>query len=259
MDQLLGRKAIITGAAQGMGRGIALEFAKRGADVSLWDLKYESVFELTKEIGQLGKKSIAFKVDVTSKQQVDQAVADSIRSLGGIDTLVNAAGVHSSIFFKDMTEKDWDNVNDVNTKGVFLCCRAVQPIMTNQRRGRIINIASAAGKTGSATEAHYVASKHAVIGLTKVLAIELARDNILVNAICPGYIQTPMIQQIIKELAVMESKTEEQVVKDFLKTIPIGRMGTPEDVAKVAAFLASDDASYVNGQSIGVCGGVEMH
>jgi len=104
--------------------------------------------------------------------------------------------------------------------------------MTNQGRGRIINIASAAGKTGSATEAHYVASKHAVIGLTKVLAIELARDNILVNAICPGYIQTPMIQQIIKELAIMENKTEEQVVKDFLKTIPVGGWGLPKTSLK---------------------------
>jgi len=108
MDQLLGHKAIITGAAQGMGKGIALEFAKRGADVSLWDLKYESVADLTKEIEQLGKNAIAFKVDVTNKRQVDQAVADSMHSLGGIDTLVNAAGVHSSILFKDMTEKDWD-------------------------------------------------------------------------------------------------------------------------------------------------------
>jgi meso-butanediol dehydrogenase/(S,S)-butanediol dehydrogenase/diacetyl reductase len=259
MNQLTGRKAIITGAAQGMGRGIALELAKRGADVSLWDVKYEPLLDLAKEIELLGRTAIAFKVDVTNKSQVDRAIAETLNLLGGVDTLVNAAGVYSSILFKDMTEKDWDYVNQINAKGVFLCCKVVQPIMTKQRGGRIINIASAAGKTGAASEAHYVASKHAVIGLTKVLAIEFAKDNIRVNSICPGYIQTPMIEQIIKELAVMENKTEDQVVKDILATIPVGRMGTPEDVAKVVAFLASEDSEYVNGQSIGVCGGLEMH
>ena len=131
--------------------------------------------------------------------------------------------------------------------------------MRRQQRGRIINIASDAGKTGHATEAHYVASKHAVIGLTKVLAIELAKDNILVNAICPGYADTPMLRQIFAELARIQNKTEQQVIDEIVASIPAGRLGTPEDIGKVAAFLASDDADYVNGQSIGVCGGLEMH
>lgn len=183
----------------------------------------------------------------------------TVQELGRIDVLVNCAGVHSSVLFKDMTEKDWDFVNDVNAKGTFLCCRAVVNEMIKRGGGRIINIASDAGKTGHPTEAHYVASKHSVIGLTKVLALELAKDNLRVNAICPGYADTPMLRKIFGELAQIQAETQEEVIKEILATIPVGRLGTPEDIAKVAAFLASDDADYVNGQSIGVCGGLEMH
>ena len=199
------------------------------------------------------------KVNVTDADQVNQAVRSTVQKLGGVDILVNCAGTHSSILFKDMTEKDWDSVNDVNAKGTFLCCRAVVKEMIKRGGGRIINIASDAGKTGHPTEAHYVASKHSVIGLTKVLALELAKDNLRINAICPGYADTPMLRKIFGELAQIQGKTQEEVVKEIIATIPVGRLGTPEDIAKVAAFLASDDAEYVNGQSIGVCGGLEMH
>jgi 3-oxoacyl-[acyl-carrier protein] reductase len=158
-----------------------------------------------------------------------------------------------------MTEKDWDFVNDVNAKGIFLCCKAVLEPMLKRGRGRIINIASDAGKTPWVTEAHYCASKHAVIGLTKVLALELAKDNIRVNAICPGWVDTPMSRQVFRDLAKIENKTEDQVIKELAAKIPVGRLGTPEDIGKVVAFLASEDADYVNGQSFAVCGGMEMH
>jgi meso-butanediol dehydrogenase/(S,S)-butanediol dehydrogenase/diacetyl reductase len=259
LSQLSGKVAVVTGAAQGIGRGVATVFASRGADLALWDLKTSELLVLREDVERLGRRCIALTVDVTDKTQVDQAKASTVRALGGIDILVNSAGVHSSVLFKDMTERDWDFVNDVNAKGTFLCCRAVVDEMILRGRGRIINIASDAGKTGHATEAHYVASKHAVIGLTKVLAIELAKDNILVNAICPGYADTPMLRQIFGELARIQNKTEQQVIDEITASIPVGRLGTPEDIGRVAAFLASEDADYVNGQSIGVCGGLEMH
>jgi meso-butanediol dehydrogenase/(S,S)-butanediol dehydrogenase/diacetyl reductase len=259
MAQLSGKVAIVTGAAQGIGQGVATLLANRGADLALWDLKAPQLVLVRDQMKKLGRRCIAMPVDVTNWTQVDQAAKLTVQELGGIDVLVNCAGVHSSILFKDMTEKDWDFVNDVNAKGIFLCCKAVLDPMVKRGGGRIINIASDAGKTGHATEAHYVASKHAVIGLTKVLAIELAKQNIRVNAICPGYIDTPMLRQIFGELAAIEKKTEEQIIKEITAGIPAGRMGTPEDIAKAVAFLASDDADYVNGQSIGVCGGLEMH
>lgn len=259
MGQLSGKVAVVTGAAQGIGRGVAVVFANRGADLSLWDLKAPELLLVRNEIERLGRRCISVTVDVTNRTQVDRATASTVQALGGIDILVNSAGVHSSVLFRDMTEQDWDLINDVNAKGTFLCCKAVVDQMARRGRGRIINIASDAGKTGHATEAHYVASKHAVIGLTKVLAIELAKDNIRVNAICPGYADTPMLRQVFGELARIEKKTEQQVIDAIVACIPVGRLGTPEDIGKVAAFLASDDADYVNGQSIGVCGGLEMH
>ena len=257
MEQLSGKVAIVTGAAQGIGRGVAILFARRGADLAIWDT--EDLAQVKDVIVKEGRRCIAMKVNVTYADQVNQAVRSTVQELGGVDILVNCAGVHSSILFKDMTEKDWDFVNDVNAKGTFLCCRAVVSEMIKRGGGRIINIASDAGKTGHPTEAHYVASKHSVIGLTKVLALELAKDNLRVNAICPGYADTPMLRKIFGELAQIQNKTQEEVIKEITATIPVGRLGTPEDIAKVAAFLASDDAEYINGQSIGVCGGLEMH
>jgi len=257
MGQLSGKVAVVTGAAQSIGRGVAELFAERGALVALWDTK--DLTEAKEGIAKQGERCVAIRVDVTSRKQVEEATRSTVRELGGIDVLVNSAGVHSSVLFIDLTEQDWDLVNDVNAKGTFLCCKAVVNEMVKRGGGRIINIASDAGKTGHVTEAHYVASKHAVIGLKKVLALELAKKNIRVNAVCPGYADTPMLRKVFAELAAIHGKREEEVVREIVDTIPAGRLGTPEDVAKAVAFLASDDADYINGQSIGVCGGLEMH
>jgi len=259
MPELSGKVAIVTGAAQGIGCGVATLFADRGADLALWDIQYSGLAQLKAQIEEKGRRCAAACVDVTDWEQVHRGAKSSLERLGDIDILVNCAGVHTSILFGNMSESDWDLVNDVNAKGIFLCCKAVAPEMTRRGGGRIINIASDAGKTGHATEAHYVASKHAVIGLTKVLAIELAKQNIRVNAICPGYIDTPMLRKIFGELASIEGKSEKEIIDRINATIPVGRIGTPKDVALLAAFLASDDAEYINGQSIGVCGGLEMH
>jgi NAD(P)-dependent dehydrogenase (short-subunit alcohol dehydrogenase family) len=259
MVRLAGKIAIITGAAQGIGRGVATLFATEGADLALWDVQYEQLTDLKHSIQENGGRYVAVRVDVTDSTNVSQALKSSAHELGGVDILVNCAGVHTSVLFREMSESDWDFVNDVNAKGTFLCCRVVVPEMIKRGGGRIINIASDAGKTGHATEAHYVASKHAVLGLTKVLAIELASQNIRANAICPGYVDTPMLRKIIRELASIEGRSEKEIVDGIKATIPVGKIGTPADVAKLAAFLASDDADYINGQSIGVCGGLEMH
>jgi len=252
--QLSGKVTVVTGAAQGIGQGVAELFARRGAVLSLWDIA-----DIEKKISDRTARYLTFKVDVTDENQVRNAAKLTVQEFGRIDILVNCAGVHSSILFKDMTQKDWEYVNAVNAKGTFLCCKAAAEEMIKQKSGRIINIASDAGKTGHVTEAHYVASKHAVIGLTKVLALELAKYNIRVNAICPGYADTPMLRKIFGELAEIEGKTQDQIIQEIIRTIPVGRLGTPEDIAKAAAFLASDDAEYINGQAIGVCGGLEMH
>ncbi len=259
MARLSGKIAIVTGAAQGIGRSIATLFATEGADLALWDVQYRQLADLKHIIEENGRRCVTICVDVADSTDVTQAVKSSAQELGGVDILVNCAGVHSSVLFRDMSESDWNFVNDVNAKGTFLCCRAVVPEMIKRGGGKIINIASDAGKTGHATEAHYVASKHAVMGLTKVLAIELAKQNIRANAICPGYIDTPMLHKIFGELAAIEGRSEKEIIDGISATIPVGRIGTPADVAKLAAFLASDDADYINGQSIGVCGGLEMH
>lgn len=259
MTQLSGRLIVVTGAAQGLGRGVALTLSARGANVALWDVNEPKLTALSQQIKQQGRQCVSMLVDITDYVTIRKAVTLTVESLGGIDVLVNSAGVHSSVLFREMSESDWDYVNNVNAKGTFLCCRAVVDAMVARGGGRIINIASDAGKTGHATEAHYAASKHAVIGLTKVLALELAKYNIRVNAICPGYADTPMLRQVFSELAKIEGKSEEQVIREIIATIPVGRIGTPEDIGKAVAFLASDDADYINGQSIGVCGGLEMH
>jgi len=259
MTRLSGKIAIVTGAAQGIGRGVATLFATEGADLALWDVQYQQLADLKRSIEKNGRRCVTLYVDVTDSTNVSQAVKSSIQQLGGVDTLVNRAGVHSSVLFTVMSESDWNFANDVNAKGTFLCCKAVVPEMIKRGGGRIINIASDAGKTGHATEAHYVASKHAVIGLTKVLAIELAKQNIRANAICPGYIDTPMLRKIFGELAAIKGRSDKEIIDGINATIPVGRIGTPADVAKLAAFLASDNADYINGQSIGVRGGLEMH
>jgi len=259
MSQLAGKIAVVTGAGQGIGRGVASVLANRGADVALWDKNKTNLSVVADEVRRFERRCFTVEVDVTDAPAVEKAAKLTLEHLGGIDILVNSAGVHSSVLFRKMSESDWDFVNEVNAKGTFLCCRVVVDAMISRGGGKIINIASDAGKTGHATEAHYAASKHAVIGLTKVLALELAQYNIRVNAICPGYADTPMLRRIFSELAKIENKSEDQVIKEIIATIPVGRLGTPEDIGKVAAFLASDDADYVNGQSIGVCGGLEMH
>jgi 3-oxoacyl-[acyl-carrier protein] reductase len=248
------RRAIVTGGTRGIGRAIVKELASRSccgvlfSDVAfVYNSCDECAEELMAEIDYPGTKIFAFKADATSLEQAQATVNEAIEKLGGVDILVNNAGITRDNLLLRMTEKDFDDVINANLKSVFNYTKAVIKPMIAQRYGRIINISSVVALMGNAGQANYVASKAGVIGFTKSMARELASRHITVNAIAPGYIQTDMTEKL----------TDEQRQK-LLQNIPMGRMGTPKDVAKVVAFLCSGDADYITGQVISVDGGMAM-
>lgn len=229
--------AIVTGSGQGIGREIALAFAREGAKVVVSDITDE-IFRVVKEIEAIGSEALAAKCDVSKPTDVKNLAKLTIERFGRIDILVNNAGIYPSKAFLEMTESDWDKVLNVNLKGAFNCTRSIVPQMVKQRYGKIVNISSIAGTAvGFAQRTHYSASKAGIAGFTRALALELAPYGINVNAIAPGYIETPGTQGMAKE-------TYDQIKK----AIPIGRWGEPIDVAALAAFLASDDSSFITGQ-----------
>ena len=239
--------ALITGGAQGIGKEIALTFADAGAHIIVCDVN-ESILEQTAtEIKNKGRDILALKADVTNAHEVDDVVRKSLDKYQRIDILINNAGITRDNLLARMSEEEWDLVLSVNLKGVFLFTKAVARPMMKQRHGRIINIASIIGLVGNAGQANYSASKGGVIALTKTTAKELAKRNILVNAIAPGFIKT-----------AMTDKLTEDIRNEMLKMVPLQRFGIPGDIAKVALFLASDYASYITGQVITVDGGMVM-
>lgn len=250
MIDLKNKVAIITGARRGMGRADALVMAKAGAKVVVSDISLEECEKVVAEVEAQGGEALAFKCDVTKKQEIDEMVKQVADKWGKIDILVNNAGVFSIKPFAEMTEEDWDFVLDINLKGYFLMAKAVVPYMIENKGGSIINIASiASGQVGIgvANAVHYVASKGGIAGFTEALAAELAIHNIRVNAVSPGLIDTPMID-VIKE--------QKEVMDAFLTKIPMARAGKPEEISNVVAFLASDLASYMTGSNIVVDGGM---
>jgi len=218
---------------------------------------YQAAKKVVDEIKALGRRAIAVECDVTKSDQVNAMVNKTLDEFGKIDILVNNAGVITVKPVVELEEEEWDFIMDVNVKGVFLCCKAVIPHMIKRRSGKIINVASIAGKKGYATLAHYCASKFAVIGFTQALALELAPYNITVNAICPGIVYTQM-WKVLSEAWKKPGKTAEEsyplIVKEM---IPLGRDQTPEDMGKLAVFFATMD--NVTGQAVNVCGGAEVH
>lgn len=243
---LKGKKAIITGGVRGIGLGIAEEFCKNGADVMITYRGNDAAAQEAQEkLAQYGTKVIVSKGDVADEEYANSAVASAVEELGGVDILVNNAGITNDKLMARMTLDDFMKVVNTNLAGAFNFSKAAAAVMMKKRSGRIINLSSIVGVRGNAGQANYSASKAGVIGLTKSNAKELGRRNITVNAIAPGYIETDMT-------AVLSDKQREAVIEG----LSIKRLGQTEDIAKLAAFLASDSASYITGQVIGVDGGM---
>ncbi len=243
-----GRVAVITGGSRGIGRTIAELLAKRGANVALADRQFELAKTAAQEIAaETGQKIIAVEVDVSNFEQT-QAIAKAItKELGQIDILVNNAGITRDDLLMRMKESDWDDVININLKGAWNCSKAVIRGMMKNRYGRIVNISSVSGQAGQAGQTNYSASKAGLIGFTKALAREVASRGVTVNGVAPGFIPTTLTVDLPDEL-------KDQIIA----ATPMGRMGKPEEVAAAVAFLASDEASYITGQIIGVDGGMVM-
>ena len=245
---LAGKAALVTGASRGIGREIALELARQGANVAVnFSGSEAKANEVVDEIKALGRDAVAIKCDVSNTVEVTEMVKASIDRFGKLDILINNAGITRDNLLMRMKEEEWDDVINTNLKGVFLCTKAVTRQMMKQRIGRIINIASVVGVSGNPGQANYVAAKAGVIGLTKTTAKELASRNITVNAVAPGFITTDMTD-----------KLSEEVKAEMLKQIPLARLGEAKDIAKITAFIASDDSSYITGQTFHVNGGMVM-
>jgi len=251
--RLQDKVCLITGGAAGIGKATAIKFAAEGAKVVLCDVNEESGKALAAE---LGNGASFYKVDVTNRQEVQAWVDDVVEKYGHVDVLINNAGVtRDGLFVKykngevvsQMEEKAWDFVVDVNLKGVFNCAQAVVPAMIEQKGGVILNASSIVGLYGNFGQTNYAATKFGVIGMTKTWSRELGRHNIRVNAVCPGFILTEMVQ-----------KMPEKILAGLAAKTPLGHMGKPEDVANVYCWLASDEASYVNGTTISVDGGMVL-
>lgn len=244
MKLLEGKVAIVTGAARGIGKAVALKFAEEGANIAITDLNYdEATKETEKEIAALGVKVKAYPSDASNFEETQKLVEDITKEFGRVDVLVNNAGITMDTLLMRMTEQQWDTVIRINLKSAFNYTKAIQRTMLKQRSGSIINMSSVVGVGGNAGQANYAASKAGMIGLTKSIAQELGARNIRCNAIAPGFIITKMTE-----------KLSEEVRKNWESQIPLKRGGTPEEVAKTALFLASDLSSYVSGQTIHVCG-----
>jgi 3-oxoacyl-[acyl-carrier protein] reductase len=245
--RLTGKVSIITGAGQGIGRATALKFAKEGAKVAVCDINLESIEQTVELVESAGGEAIGFRVDVTDKDSIARMVEGVMAKWGRIDTLVNNAGIVQDAQFKKMSEDQFDRVIDVNLKGVYNCTKAVVDIMLQQNSGVILNASSIVGIYGNFGQTNYAATKFGVIGMVKTWARELGRKGIRANAICPGFVETPIL-----------STMPEKVVRMMEDRVPMGRLAKPEEIANTYAWLASDEASYINGAVIEVSGGVTI-
>ena len=246
---LEGKVAIVTGSGQGIGKAIALTFAKAGADLAITDINPVTAEFTASAINDLGRRSLAVSADVCENSQVEKMVNETIQKFGGVDILVNnAGGGFPTVPLLEMAEEAWDKVVTLNLKSTFLCCRAVGRVMVKQRRGSVINMASMAGLGPLPLGTNYGAAKAGVKNLTETLAMELAPYRVRVNALAPGPIETPMTAELYQK--------DPELREQRLKNIPLKRLGKPEDIANLALFLASDASDYITGQTILVNGGL---
>lgn len=246
MKLLTGKTAIVTGGSRGIGKGIALEFAKQGANVAFtYSSSVEAAKALEVELQAFGVKAKGYQSDAASFSQSEQFVDEVFKEFGSVDVLINNAGITKDNLLMRMTEADFDKVIEVNLKSIFNMTKAVQRIMLKQRSGSIINISSVVGVQGNAGQTNYAASKAGMLGFTKSVALELGSRNIRCNAIAPGFIETEMT-----------AKLNPEIVEGWRNAIPLKRGGQPEDIANACVFLASDMASYITGQTLRVDGGM---
>jgi NAD(P)-dependent dehydrogenase (short-subunit alcohol dehydrogenase family) len=255
--QLSDQIAVVTGAGQGIGKASALALAAAGATVATVDINGDSAKETAAAITASGKRGLAIQADLGSVPDIDRMVAAVVSAFGKIDILVNNAGVTRRAYIMDLTEADWDRIHRVNAKGVFFCLQRVAREMIPRRSGRIINIASIAGKGFAGTSnAIYAASKGAVISLTKTAAQQLGAHNINVNAVCPGIVRTSLYRGIVSAMAEKEGLSVEEVERRAVQDVPLRRANEPEDIADMVVFLASPGARNITGQSFNVDGGL---
>ncbi|MBU2553730.1 MAG: 3-oxoacyl-[acyl-carrier-protein] reductase [Bacteroidetes bacterium] len=246
MNLLAGKTALITGASRGIGKAIAIKFASEGANIAFSDLNHdENMLQTEQELLAMGVKAKGYASNAASYEDSENLINQVVEEFGTIDILVNNAGITRDNLLMRMQEKDWDMVLTVNLKSAFNLTKAVQRVMMKQRSGSIINMSSVVGVSGNAGQSNYAASKAGMIGFTKSIAQELGSRNIRCNAIAPGFIETEMTHKLADE-----------VREEWIKSIPLKRSGKPEDVANTAVYLASDLSSYVSGQVINVCGGM---
>jgi NAD(P)-dependent dehydrogenase (short-subunit alcohol dehydrogenase family) len=257
--ELQGQAAIVTGAGRGIGRAIALELASMGADVVVAELSEEGAARVADEVRAAGRRAVAIRTDVTSRADLDAMVERTMQAFGRIDILVNNAGIYRSAAALAIDEEHWDAIMDINARAVFFASQAVLPHMLAAGRGNIISLASMAGKLGSTTSLPYAASKSAVISITRSLALSFARDGIRANCVCPGFVQTDMWRQVERGVSAGLGITIEELNRQRLAQIPLGRWEEPEDVAKVVGFLASEKSGYITGEAVNVSGGLVMH
>lgn len=246
MKLLEGKTAIVTGGTRGIGRGIVRLFAEEGANV-VFTARKPAFEDIEKEAASLGVRAKGFVSDASILSQAEELIANTVKEFGGVDVLVNNAGITQDALLMRMTEEQWDTVLRVNLKSVFNMTQAVQRIMLKQKHGSIVNISSVVGISGNAGQANYAAAKAGMIGFSKSIAKELGARNIRTNVVAPGFIETDMTEQL-----------PEDIRKAWTEQIPLKRAGTPLDVARAVLFLASDLSSYVNGQVLKVCGGMNM-
>ena len=251
--KLRGKTALVTGGGRGIGRAIALGLAQEGAQVAVLDILADSAAAVAREIEATGVKALALPADLTKRAQVDRAVADTLAQFGQIDILVNNAGWDRMEMFLDSEEETWDKIIAINFKGMLYVCKAALPSMVARGQGKVISIASDAGRAGSTGEAVYAGTKGAIIAFSKTLAREMARHKITVNVVCPGLTETPLLQGIREQ-----SPKTEKVIEAVTRAIPLGRVGQPEDIAGAVVYLASPAADFVTGQTLSVSGGLTM-
>jgi len=257
--ELQGQVAIVTGAGRGIGRATALELARLGADVVIAELDRNGADTTAKLVKDLGRRAAVIPTDVTRRADLVQMAERTTSQFGRLDILINNAGIYRAAATLDVTEEHWDAIMTLNARAVFFASQAVLPAMLAARRGCIVSLASMAGKIGSKTNLPYNASKAAVISMTKSLALAHAADGVRVNCVCPGFVETDMWTLVARDQSRLLGLTPDEFTRARQKSVPLGRMEKPEDVANVIAFLCTERAGYMTGQALSVDGGLVMH